>query len=50
VIKLADYVIDIGKEGGEEGGEILFAGSPENLALREDSYTGHFLGSELFKE
>lgn len=47
VIKLADYIIDMGKEGGKEGGEIIFAGSPENLALREDSYTGHFLGSEL---
>ena len=40
----------MGKEGGKEGGEIIFAGSPESLASREDSYTGHFLGSELSRE
>ena len=50
VIKLADYVIDIGKEGGEAGGEIIFAGTPEKLAKCKDSYTGLFLKNELFGE
>ncbi len=47
VIKLADHVIDIGKEGGDEGGEIIFAGVPEELAKCKNSYTGLFLKSEL---
>jgi excinuclease ABC subunit A len=47
VIKLADYVIDLGKEGGKEGGDVVFAGTPEKLALCNDSYTGKFLRAEL---
>jgi excinuclease ABC subunit A len=47
VIKTADYIIDLGKEGGKEGGNIVFAGLPEKLADRNDSYTGLFLKSEL---
>jgi excinuclease ABC subunit A len=47
VIKMADYIIDLGKEGGKEGGNIIFSGSPENLAEFEDSYTGIFLKPEL---
>jgi len=43
VIKCADWVIDIGPEGGERGGELIFAGTPEALALEEKSYTGQFL-------
>jgi excinuclease ABC subunit A len=47
VIKLADYVIDLGKEGGKEGGDVVFAGTPEKLALCNNSYTGKFLRAEL---
>ena len=43
VIKCADWVIDIGPEGGEKGGEVVFAGTPEELARQADSYTGKFL-------
>jgi excinuclease ABC subunit A len=47
VIKLADYIVDIGKEGGKGGGEILFSGTPEALVKCEESYTGVFLKEEL---
>jgi excinuclease ABC subunit A len=47
VIKVADYVIDIGKEGGGLGGNILAMGTPEEVALVADSYTGNFLKEEL---
>ncbi|MFO7755719.1 MAG: excinuclease ABC subunit UvrA [Bacteroidales bacterium] len=47
VIKMADYIIDMGKEGGKKGGEIIFSGSPEKLALRKDSYTARYLRDEL---
>jgi excinuclease ABC subunit A len=47
VIKMADYIIDLGKEGGKEGGNIIFTGSPEKLAEFKDSYTGIFLKPEL---
>ena len=47
VIKMADYIVDLGKEGGKEGGNILFSGSPEKLAECSESYTGIFLKSEL---
>jgi len=47
VIKMADYVIDLGKDGGKAGGDIVFTGTPERLALCSDSYTGLFLKSEL---
>ncbi|NMB51749.1 MAG: excinuclease ABC subunit UvrA [Bacteroidales bacterium] len=47
VIKMADYIIDLGKEGGREGGNIIFAGLPEELAECNDSYTGLFLKAEL---
>lgn len=40
VIKCADWVIDLGPEGGENGGEIITAGTPESLAKKKDSYTG----------
>ena len=43
VIKTADYVIDLGPEGGEKGGEVVAFGTPEEVALVERSYTGHFL-------
>jgi excinuclease ABC subunit A len=47
VIKMADYIIDLGKEGGRGGGEIMFAGTPEQLVKQKDNYTGKFLAPEL---
>ena len=43
LVKNADHVIDLGPEGGEKGGEIVAAGTPEELARRDDSYTGRYL-------
>jgi excinuclease ABC subunit A len=43
VIRNADYVIDLGPEGGKEGGNILFQGAPADLARFKGSYTGRFL-------
>ncbi len=43
VIKTADYVIDIGPEGGDAGGRVIAAGTPEEIAACEQSYTGRFL-------
>ena len=43
VIKTADWVIDLGPEGGEEGGEVVATGTPEEVAATESSYTGGFL-------
>jgi len=43
VIKTADYIIDLGPEGGDAGGEVVFTGTPEELAACETSYTGKFL-------
>jgi excinuclease ABC subunit A len=43
VIKSADYIIDLGKEGGDEGGNVLVTGTPETVAKCEESYTGKFL-------
>ena len=47
VIKLADHIIDLGKEGGREGGDVVFSGSPEKLIECDESYTGKFLKAEL---
>lgn len=47
VIKTADWVIDLGPEGGEKGGELLFAGTPEDLVKEERSYTGQHLKDKL---
>jgi excinuclease ABC subunit A len=43
VIKVADRVLDLGPEGGDEGGEIMAAGTPEEVAAVASSYTGQFL-------
>ena len=43
VIKLADHIIDLGYEGGDKGGQIIFEGRPEELVLCEKSYTGKYL-------
>lgn len=50
VIKTADWVIDLGPEGGENGGFVLFAGTPEKLIEAENSYTGKFLKERLEKK
>ena len=47
VIKYADWVIDLGKEGGDEGGKIVFEGTPETLAEFPGSYTGTFLKEKI---
>ena len=49
VIKVADHIIDLGPEGGDEGGELVFAGTPEDCANCERSYTGQFLKKMLNK-
>ena len=43
VIKCADYIIDLGPEGGDEGGHLVFAGTPEECAMCQASHTGNFL-------
>ena len=43
VIKVADHIIDVGREGGEEGGEIIATGTPAQIAACDSSYTGEFL-------
>ena len=43
VIKVADYIIDLGPEGGEQGGQVVATGTPEEIAQVEKSYTGKFL-------
>ena len=43
IIKSADWIIDLGKEGGEKGGYLVFQGSPEELVRQKDSYTAQFL-------
>lgn len=47
VIKTADWIIDLGPEGGGEGGRIVASGTPEEVARRKNSYTGEFLRKEL---
>lgn len=47
VIKSADYIVDLGPEGGEKGGMIVAAGTPEEVAKSKESFTGKFLKAEL---
>jgi len=47
VIKTADYIIDLGPEGGDDGGRIVATGKPEQIAKMNHSYTGQFLKKEL---
>lgn len=47
LIKTADYVIDLGPEGGNRGGEIIAQGTPEQIAAKENSYTGQYLKKVL---
>lgn len=50
VIKQADYVIDLGPEGGDAGGHIVFQGTPEDLAKIKESHTGKYLAKVLIKK
>lgn len=50
VIKTADYIIDLGPEGGDRGGDLVAFGTPEEVAQREDSFTGLYLASILNRE
>jgi excinuclease ABC subunit A len=50
VIKCADYIVDLGPEGGEEGGQIVACGSPEELLMNNKSYTAQFLRKILKME
>jgi len=47
VIKNADWVIDLGPEGGQHGGNLLFQGKPEEMVECKDSYTAHYLKDKL---
>ncbi|MCW5688943.1 MAG: hypothetical protein KIT76_10395, partial [Pseudolabrys sp.] len=50
VIKTADWVIDLGPEGGDGGGEIVAAGTPEDIIKEKRSYTGQYLKPVLAKK
>lgn len=49
VIKCADYIIDLGPEGGKAGGQVVCAGTPHDIAACEQSYTGKYLKEKLKK-
>ncbi len=50
IIKMADWIIDLGPEGGHKGGRLIASGTPEEIADVEASYTGHYLKSILARE
>ncbi len=50
VIKTADWVVDMGPEGGDGGGQIVAQGTPEDIAANENSYTGRYLATVLNRE
>ena len=50
LIKTADYIIDLGPEGGEKGGQIIAVGSPEQIVKNDQSYTGKFLKKYIEKQ
>jgi excinuclease ABC subunit A len=50
VIKMADYIIDLGPEGGDGGGEVIATGSPEELVRHKSSYTAQYLKAKLESE
>lgn len=47
IVKCADYIIDLGPEGGTDGGYIVAEGTPEEVAMNPKSYTGKFLREKL---
>ena len=50
VIKNADYIIDLGPEGGDRGGEVIATGTPEEIIKNDNSYTGQFLRKTMEKK
>jgi len=50
VIKTADWIIDLGPEGGDKGGEVIAAGTPEEITANKRSYTGQYLKPVLAKQ
>ena len=50
VIKVADYIIDLGPEGGDNGGTIVATGTPEEIVKIKESYTGLYLKNVLKKD
>jgi len=50
VVKTADHLIDLGPDGGEDGGQIVATGTPEEVSRNSDSYTGQYLGPYLKKK
>ena len=48
VIKCADWIIDMGPEGGDKGGNVMFSGTPEELITKKDLHTAQFLRSKLY--
>jgi excinuclease ABC subunit A len=50
VIKTADWLVDLGPEGGSKGGQIIACGTPEQVAEMEQSYTGHYLKPLLLRD
>jgi excinuclease ABC subunit A len=47
IIKVADWLIDVGPEGGDRGGQVIAVGTPEQVAQVAESYTGQFLSNYL---
>jgi excinuclease ABC subunit A len=47
VIKTSDWIIDLGPEGGDKGGDVVAEGTPEDVAASDNSHTGFFLKREL---
>ena len=50
IIKCADYIIDLGPEGGDKGGYVIAEGTPEKIIKNKNSYTGLFLSKELLNK
>ncbi|MBI4217856.1 MAG: hypothetical protein HY610_01930, partial [Elusimicrobia bacterium] len=50
VIKTADWIIDMGPEGGDQGGTVVAEGSPQTIARNPRSYTGQFLKRQFLKD
>ena len=47
VIKVADYIVDVGPDGGVAGGEVVFSGTPEQLVKLKNNYTAQYLREEM---
>ena len=50
MIKTADYIIDMGPEGGDRGGTVIAKGTPEQIAKNEESYTGQYVKKMLERD